>query len=104
MIFRLTRRSFLGAAMATIVTIAASNQHAFAEPGAWSSEPVRIVVTFPPGGTSDFVARLIAKYLDSEFKQKTVLDYRPGAAGTVAADYVSKQSHSFLPVEYFVFI
>ncbi|WP_424934384.1 Bug family tripartite tricarboxylate transporter substrate binding protein [Amaricoccus macauensis] len=64
---------------------------ASAEPGAWSDEPVRIVVTFPPGGTSDLVARLLAKYLDSEFGQKAVVDNRPGAAGTVAADYVAKQ-------------
>jgi len=64
---------------------------ASAEPGAWSEKPVRIVVTFPPGGTSDLVARLLAKYLDSEFGQKAVVDNRPGAAGTVAADYVASQ-------------
>jgi tripartite-type tricarboxylate transporter receptor subunit TctC len=62
-----------------------------AEPGAWSSEPVRIVVTFPPGGTSDLVARLLALYLDADFGQKAVVDNRPGAAGTVAADYVAQQ-------------
>ena len=65
---------------------------AIAAPGAWSSEPVRIVVTFPPGGTSDLVARLLAQYLDSEFGQKAVVDNRPGAAGTVAADYVARQA------------
>lgn len=64
---------------------------AMAEPGAWSDEPVRIVVTFPPGGTSDLVARLLAQYLDTEFGQKAVVDNRPGAAGTVAADYVAQQ-------------
>ncbi|WP_159086966.1 Bug family tripartite tricarboxylate transporter substrate binding protein [Loktanella sp. Alg231-35] len=62
-----------------------------AEPGPWSDEPVRIVVTFPPGGTSDLVARLVAQYLDTEFGQKAVVDNRPGAAGTVAADFVSQQ-------------
>lgn len=63
-----------------------------AEPGAWSDEPVRIVVTFPPGGASDLVARLLAQHLDTDFGQKAVVDNRPGAAGTVAADYVSKQA------------
>ena len=62
-----------------------------AEPGAWTTEPVRIVVTFPPGGTSDLVARLLAQHLDTDFGQKAVVDNRPGAAGTVAADYVSQQ-------------
>lgn len=65
---------------------------AMAEPAAWSGEPVRIVVTFPPGGTSDLVARLLAQYLDTEFGQKAVVDNRPGAAGTVAADYVAQQA------------
>lgn len=64
---------------------------ATAAPGAWSSEPVRIVVTFPPGGTSDLVARLLAQHLDTDFGQKAVVDNRPGAAGTVAADYVAQQ-------------
>lgn len=65
---------------------------AMAEPGAWSDEPVRIVVTFPPGGTSDLVARLLAQHLDEMFGQRAVVDNRPGAAGTVAADYVSQQA------------
>ena len=46
----------------------------------------------PPGGTSDLVARLLAQYLDTEFGQKAVVDNRPGAAGTVAADYVAQQA------------
>lgn len=65
---------------------------ALAEPGAWSDEPVRIVVTFPLGGTSDLVARLLAQHLDTDFGQKAVVDNRPGAAGTVAADYVAQQA------------
>lgn len=65
---------------------------ALAAPGAWSDAPVRIVVTFPPGGTSDLVARLLAQHLDTDFGQKAVVDNRPGAAGTVAADYVAQQA------------
>lgn len=71
--------------------VIAAGVAAHAEPGAWSDEPVRIVVTFPPGGTSDLVARLLAEHLDTEFGQKAVVDNRPGAAGTVAADYVAQQ-------------
>ncbi|SLN27894.1 Tripartite tricarboxylate transporter family receptor [Aquimixticola soesokkakensis] len=64
---------------------------ALADPGAWSDAPVRIVVTFPPGGTSDLVARIVAQHLESDYGQKAVVDNRPGAGGTVAADYVAQQ-------------
>lgn len=63
-----------------------------AEPGKWTDEPVRIVVTFPPGGTSDLIARVLAQYFESEYGQKAVVDNRPGAGGTVAADYVAEQA------------
>ncbi len=81
---------FTGAVMA--LAAAMLSAPAMAEPGAWSDEPVRIVVTFPPGGTSDLVARLLAQHLDTDFGQKAVVDNRPGAAGTVAADYVAQQA------------
>ncbi|UWQ17765.1 tripartite tricarboxylate transporter substrate binding protein [Jannaschia sp. M317] len=64
---------------------------ALAEPGKWTDEPVRIVVTFPPGGTSDLIARVLAQYFESEYGQKAVVDNRPGAGGTVAADFVADQ-------------
>ena len=79
----------LGLAVTAAATL--TTGAAYAEPGAWSDEPVRIVVTFPPGGTSDLVARLLAQHLDADFGQKAVVDNRPGAAGTVAADYVAQQ-------------
>ena len=65
---------------------------ALAEPGKWTDSPVRIVVTFPPGGTSDLIARVLAQYFESEYGQKAVVDNRPGAGGTVAADYVADQA------------
>ena len=86
----LNYRIILGTCLATLALVLAPA--AIAAPGAWSSEPVRIVVTFPPGGTSDLVARLLAQHLDADFGQKAVVDNRPGAAGTVAADYVSRQA------------
>jgi len=84
------RRTLMGSGLAAVALLTASM--ATAEPGAWSSEPVRIVVTFPPGGTSDLVARLLALHLDTDFGQKAIVDNRPGAAGTVAADYVAQQA------------
>lgn len=85
------RATLSALALAAATAVAAPATEALAEPGAWSDTPVRIVVTFPPGGTSDLVARLLAKHLDEAFGQKAVVDNRPGAAGTVAADYVAQQ-------------
>jgi tripartite-type tricarboxylate transporter receptor subunit TctC len=51
---------------------------------------VRIVVPFPAGGTSDFVARLYADKLTGAFKQQVLIDNRPGAAGVIAASIVAK--------------
>jgi tripartite-type tricarboxylate transporter receptor subunit TctC len=87
---KLGHRTLVGSSLAALALLTAPM--AMAEPGAWSSEPVRIVVTFPPGGTSDLVARLLAQHLDTDFGQKAVVDNRPGAAGTVAADYVAQQA------------
>ena len=59
-------------------------------PGAWPSRPVRIVVTFPPGGSSDIVARLISGQMGERLGQTFVVDNRPGAGGTLGATIVAQ--------------
>jgi tripartite-type tricarboxylate transporter receptor subunit TctC len=51
----------------------------------WPTRPVRVIVTFSPGGSSDIVARLIAIPLQTELGQSVIVDNKPGAGGTIGA-------------------
>ena len=55
----------------------------------WPTQPIRLVVTFPPGGSSDIVARLIGPLLSEKLGQPVLVDNRPGAASTIGAAAVA---------------
>ena len=57
---------------------------------AWPSKPVRIVVPFAAGGTTDILARALAPELSRVFGQQFIVDNKPGAGGNVGADQVAK--------------
>jgi tripartite-type tricarboxylate transporter receptor subunit TctC len=56
------------------------------------SKPIRIVVPFPPGGSTDLLARRIGEKLAAAWGQPVVIENRAGAGGTVGADYVAKSA------------
>jgi tripartite-type tricarboxylate transporter receptor subunit TctC len=58
--------------------------------GAWPNRPVRVIVPFPPGGTTDVVARLITQRLAVVTGQSFIIENRAGAGGTVGSDLVAK--------------
>jgi tripartite-type tricarboxylate transporter receptor subunit TctC len=52
----------------------------------WPERPVRVIVTFPPGGSPDVIARLLSPRLSEEFGQQFVVDNRAGAGGTIGCE------------------
>jgi tripartite-type tricarboxylate transporter receptor subunit TctC len=55
---------------------------------AWPTRPIRLVVTFPPGGAPDILARLFAD--KAQLGQTMLIDNKPGAGGNIGADFVAK--------------
>ena len=58
----------------------------------WPAKPVKIIVPFAPGGTTDILARAIAPELSRVLGQSFVVDNRPGAGGNLGADIVAKSA------------
>ena len=80
----LTRRLFTAAALG-LAAITASAQ------ATWPSKPIRIVVTFTPGGAPDTLARILAEKWSS-LGQPIYVDNKPGAGGNIGADFVAKSA------------
>ena len=79
---RLVRRAALG--IATLAIAAA----AFAQP--YPSKAIKIIVPYPPGGTSDILARSVGQKLTEMLGQVVLVENKPGATGNIGADFVAK--------------
>lgn len=81
-----SRRPVLGIAAAVLLS---TTSMAWAQ-SAWPNKPVKIVVPFAPGGTTDILARAIAPDLSQAFGQQFIIENRGGAGGNLGADQVAK--------------
>ena len=73
----------LASGLLATVAGAITGNHALAQ--SFPSKPIRLIVGYPPGGGIDFTARVIQAPLQDALKQPLIIDYRPGAGGTIAA-------------------
>ena len=85
---KLSRRTLVALGVAAATALPGL---AFAQ-AAWPSKPVRILVPFAPGGTTDILARVLAPELSKVFGQSFVVDNRAGAGGNIGAEVVAKSA------------
>lgn len=81
-------KSFPTATAAILLGLACAGFEVQAQP--FPSRPIRIVIPFPPGGTSDILARTLGQKLSEEWGQQVIPDNRPGAAGNIASEIVAR--------------
>lgn len=81
------RRTLIAAA--SVIALCAFSGAASAQ-DTYPSKPIRIVVGYAPGGSTDIVARLLADKLGAELKQAVIVENRPGAGGNIAGGVVAR--------------
>jgi len=74
------------------VIVVASSLCNVASAQTYPSKPVRMIVPFPPGGGTDYTARLIGQKLSELWGQAVVIENRPGASTIIGSDLVAKSA------------
>ena len=59
---------------------------------AYPTKPVKLIVTYPPGGSSDLMARVFGQKLGEVWGQVVIIESKPGAAGSIGMEYAAKQA------------
>jgi tripartite-type tricarboxylate transporter receptor subunit TctC len=77
-------------AVLSIAALFASTTAAIAQPAAYPTKPIRIVVAYTPAGATDILARTIGQKLNEAWGQAVIIDNRPGANGNIGTEYAAK--------------
>lgn len=80
------------AAACALTALGATVAPAPAAAQSWPSQPIRIVVPYPPGGSSDIIARAVAQPLSQALKRPVYVENKPGANGNTGSDFVAKST------------
>ncbi len=81
---QVTRRTVLGASLAAAMPLAHAQ--------AWPQKPIRIIVPYGPGGSSDIIARAISQPLSEALGQSVIVENKVGANGNLGAEFVARSN------------
>ena len=82
----ISRRALLGSSALAALGASAAVHAA----DTWPARPIKLIVPYPPGGSSDIIARSISQSLSEALKQSVIVENKAGANGNLGADFVSK--------------
>jgi tripartite-type tricarboxylate transporter receptor subunit TctC len=85
-----SRRGLIGLAAAAGLVNATP---AFAQSGKFPDRPVKLIVTYPPGGSSDLMARVMGQKMSEIWGQPVVIESKPGAAGSIGMEFAARQAN-----------
>ncbi|MCP3020568.1 tripartite tricarboxylate transporter substrate binding protein [Cupriavidus basilensis] len=84
------RRSWLQAVLIAPLAAGLLGASVSALADTWPNKPIQLLIPYPPGGSADLLARPVAAKLQERLGQPVVLDYRPGAGGTIASQQLAR--------------
>jgi tripartite-type tricarboxylate transporter receptor subunit TctC len=82
-----------GGAMRVFILLSLALLPALAAAQAYPNKPVRLIVTYPPGGSSDLMSRVYGAKLAELWGQQVIIESKPGAAGSIGMDFAAKQAN-----------
>ena len=88
--FSVLRRRALSAAALAVLPASIARAQAVGSAATFPSRPMKMLIGSPPGGPSDFLARMLADAYGPQFAHPLVLEHKPGASGTIAAELAAK--------------
>lgn len=90
--FSRSKRLLVLAGWSLLATSLVATPVAAQSPSGWPTKPIRVIVSFPPGGAADQIARIVAQPLQEALGQPVVVENRAGAGGNIGADAVAKSA------------